>query len=68
MDTIDNNTFQQVAEELIHANQIANIHTVNLTINGQHGGVDVVMHGFKHPSPAAVEHWPDEFVYRTKVT
>lgn len=61
MDTIDNNVMQGAAEAVIHANQTAVIHTVTVTLNGQHGGADVKMHGFKHQTAQAVVPVYDEF-------
>lgn len=61
MDTIDNNVMQEAAEAVIHANDKATIHTVKITLNGQHGGADVELHGFKHQSPAAIITTYDEY-------
>lgn len=47
-DTIDNNAMQKAAEHLIRHNAAGHIiHTVTLTLNGQHGGVDVTLYGFE---------------------
>lgn len=46
MDTIDGNVMQQAAECVIHAvRDCPTIHTVTVTLNGQHGGADVIVRG-----------------------
>lgn len=48
-DSIDGNLMQQAAEHVIHANQVGDVHTVTLELNGQHGGVDLVIKGSLQP-------------------
>lgn len=50
-DSIDGNLMQQAAEHVIHANRAGDVHTVTLELNGQHGGVDLVIKGSKRPTP-----------------
>lgn len=46
MDSIDNDIMQQASEHVIHANRLADIHTITLELNGGHGGADLVIQGF----------------------
>lgn len=47
MDTIDNNVLQAAAEAVTQAAYaIPIVHTVTITLNGQHGGADCRIQGF----------------------
>jgi hypothetical protein len=50
MDTIDKDTLQQAsyAVAAINTSETGPIHTVTITLNGQHGGADVIIQSELH--------------------
>ena len=49
MDTIDGDVMERAAEQVwsvLHQRELLYVHTVIVTLNGEHGGADVIIEGF----------------------
>lgn len=61
MDTITEDVIDQViglVNDAFADHGLAIIHTVTITLNGAHGGADVVLRGFSHDVDGAGYHQP----------